>query len=68
MSVLQGQRAKEPERTALVQLVDEAGDVIPVDARRLLAVRSIKVVVAQDGASDALGNLVVLADGIYARH
>ncbi len=60
--------AKEPERTALVRVVDEAGSVIPVDARRLLAIQEQQTVVVRGkGHIDDLGNLVVLADGVYPR-
>jgi hypothetical protein len=58
-----------PQLTAIIQLVDEAGDVIPIDARRLLALKEQQLVVVRGvGQIDALGNLVVTADGIYARN
>jgi hypothetical protein len=58
-----------PQLTALVQLLNEAGDVIPVDARKLLALKERQLVVVRGtGQIDALGNLIVTADGIYTRN
>ena len=61
-------RKTGPPLTAVIQLVDPAGDVIPIDARKLLALQEQQLVVVQGvGQIDALGNFVVTADGIYAR-
>lgn len=57
-----------PQVTALVQFVDSAGQVLPIDARRLLALQENQLVVVQGkGHIDALGNLVVTADGLFPR-
>ncbi|MCA9169095.1 MAG: hypothetical protein KDB23_15580 [Planctomycetales bacterium] len=54
--------------SAFVQFVDDEGNVVPVDARKLLAVQEGQLVVVQGtGMIDELGNLVVNANGIYSR-
>ncbi len=56
------------DRQAIVQFVDQAGGVIPVDARKLLQVEENQLVVVRGrGQVDGLGNLVLSADGIYIR-
>ena len=56
------------DAVALVQVVDEAGKVLPVDARALLGVDTDQmVVVLGDAEVNSLGLLVVSAQGIYVR-
>lgn len=56
------------DASALVQLVDSKGEVLPIDARKLLLIRENQVVVVRGVASiDDLGNLVVAADGVFPR-
>lgn len=53
---------------AMVQFLDEHGQVLPIDARRLLDVEAGQVVVVQGQAQpNDLDILVVSADGIYVR-
>jgi hypothetical protein len=53
--------------TARIEVVDESGSVIPIDARRLLTLQDQQTVVVRGvGRLDSLGNLVVTADGVYA--
>lgn len=61
-------RSKTPEPFAIVQFHSEDGQLLPVDARRLLSLEDSQMVVVRGKASvDTLGNLVVAADGIYVR-
>jgi hypothetical protein len=54
--------------TTLVKVVDEAGKVLAVDARRLLEVGTDELVVIRGKVSkDAEGNFAVLADGVHIR-
>lgn len=54
--------------TALVQMVDAKGVVIPTDARKLLGVKELATVVVHGKAvRDKVGNLTILADGIHVR-
>jgi hypothetical protein len=56
------------EATAMVQVLDEQGKLLAVDARRLLGLRSGQLIVVQGLARiDPLGQLVVDAAGIYVR-
>jgi hypothetical protein len=62
----QAKRARQPDPVALVQVLDESGAVLPIDARRLFGLREQQPVVVRGTAQiDGLGNLVVAADGIY---
>jgi hypothetical protein len=57
-----------PTATALVKLVDESGELVKTDARKLLQLKELATVVVQGKAQrDEAGNLTVLADGIYVR-
>jgi len=61
------QKASE-DASALIQLVDAQGEVVSIDARKLLPVRDGQLVVVKgQGQIDDLGNLVVAARGIYLR-
>lgn len=56
------------DASALVRLVDAQGQVVLIDARKLLAIRENQMVVVRGVASiDDLGNLVVAADGVFPR-
>ena len=62
----QAKADKTAELTARIEVVDDTGAVIPIDARRLLAIQDHQTVVVRGvGHLDALGNLVVAADGVY---
>lgn len=51
-----------------VQIVDEAGKVVKVDARELLGVKELDTIVIRGTAKrDDAGNLTVLATGIYKK-
>ena len=53
---------------AMVQVVDEQGKVVPMDARKLLAIKeNQQLVVRGKGEIDSLGNLIVSAERIYVR-
>ena len=57
-----------PAATALVKVVDEAGDLVQADARKLLAVKELSSVIIQGKAQrDESGNLTVLAHGVYVK-
>lgn len=59
---------KELAGLAMVEVVDEQGATPRVDARELLGLKDGQVVVVRGrGQIDALGNLVVQADGIFVR-
>ena len=61
-------KEKSPDMTALVQVVDSEGQVVEIDARKLLSVDLNQLVVVRGQAQiDSLGNLIVSADGIYVR-
>lgn len=61
-------RASSADSTAIVQFVDDAGQVLPVDARTLLDAQQDQVVVVKGrGEVNALGTLVVSVQGIYLR-
>lgn len=61
-------RASSADSTAIVQFVDEAGQVLPVDARALLEAEKDQVVIVKGrGEVNALGTLVVSAQGIYLK-
>lgn len=55
--------------TTLVKIVDEKGQLVAVDARKLLGLRMLDMVVLQGTAKkDETGNFVMLANGIYVRN
>jgi hypothetical protein len=57
-----------PAATALVKVVDEQGNLIKEDAKRLLGVKELDTVVVRGKASrDDAGNLTVLATGIHVK-
>lgn len=64
-------KAKAQSKTdgsALIRVVDSQGQVLPIDARKLLTIRENQTVVVRGTASiDDLGNLVVAADGVFPR-
>jgi hypothetical protein len=54
--------------TTLVKVVDEQGQLVPVDSRQLLGVKESDLVVVQGTAQkDKHGNFVMLATGVYIR-
>jgi hypothetical protein len=53
---------------ATVKVVDGQGQTVPVDARQLLGLKELQMVVVHGRAKrDDKGNLTVLADGLYVR-
>jgi hypothetical protein len=57
-----------PASTALVKVVDENGDLVQIDARRLLNVKELATVVVLGKAKrDEAGNLTVLASGVFVK-
>ena len=61
------QAALEDTR-AMVQIVDEQGNVIDMDARKLLGIKEKQqLIVRGQGELDQLGNLVVSANGVYIK-
>ena len=64
----QEQAEKEPDMTALIRVVDDAGEVVEIDARKLLPIEEEQLVVIEGTAQvDKVGNLVVAAKGVYIR-
>jgi hypothetical protein len=64
----QAKRESSNHLTALVRFVDDSGEVVAIDARELLAIREDQLIVVRGaGQIDDLGNLVVMADGIYVQ-
>ncbi len=63
------ERAKEGTRSlAIVQFVDQQGEILPIDARQLFDLEEGQTVVVRGPATiDALGNLVISAEGLYPR-
>ncbi|MBI84013.1 MAG: hypothetical protein CMJ81_12505 [Planctomycetaceae bacterium] len=62
------QSAEETEGLALVQFLDDSGEVLSVDAQRLFCVSKDQMVVVQGHAKlDQLGHLIVAAHGLYIR-
>ena len=58
-----------PTATALVKFVDEGGDLVKADARKLLEVEELSTVIVKGKAKrDDAGNLTVLASGVYVKH
>jgi hypothetical protein len=59
---------KLPTATALIKVVDDSGSLVPADAKQLLNVVELSTVVVQGIAQrDDVGNLTVLADGIFIK-
>ena len=59
---------KAREGLAFVQFVDESGQVVPIDARKLFDLQEEQTVVVVGHAEmDGLGCLIVSADGLYVR-
>ncbi len=59
---------KLPDATVLVKVVDESGNLVAVDAKKLLGVKELQTVVVQGKASrDDAQNLTILASGIFVR-
>lgn len=57
-----------PTSTALVKIVDDGGDIVKSDARKLLNVQELSTVVIKGKARrDEAGNLTVLANGVYVK-
>ncbi len=57
-----------PKATVLVKVVDDAGNLVATDARKLLQVKELQTVVVQGKAKrDEAGNLTVLASGVYLK-
>ena len=54
--------------TALVKFVDEEGNVVPTDARELLAVKELQTVVVRGKAQRGEGgSLMILARGVHVQ-
>lgn len=61
-------KEKTPDATAIVQVLDEQGEILNVDARQVLqAEPGQTVVVVGTGEINPLGSLVVSADKIFVR-
>ena len=59
---------KLPDAMALVQFVDEKGDVIKQDARAFFGVTELQTVMVQGVAErDDAGNLTILADKLFVK-
>ena len=57
-----------PEATILVKVVDDAGALVEVDARELLGVKELQTIVIQGKAvRDDVGNVTVMATGVFVR-
>jgi hypothetical protein len=60
---------KLPGATALVKVVDGQGKLVASDARELLGIKELQTVVVRGKAQrDELGNLTILADGVYVKN
>jgi hypothetical protein len=58
----------ETDAIAVVQFVDEQGRILPLDARELFQLKSDQTIVVQGRATvDALGSLILSANGLYIR-
>jgi hypothetical protein len=54
--------------TTLVKVVDDQGQLVPVDSRKLLGLKESDMLVVQGTAQkDKSGNFVMLAKGVYVR-
>ena len=60
-------KKKVLESLALVQVVDQEGDVIPTDARQLLGLQEEQVIVAEGEAEVEDGTLVFSASRVFVR-
>lgn len=61
-------RAEQPESQAIVQFLDEQGQVVPIDARQLFGLEPNQVVVVEGAATvDGLNVMFVSAKGIHVR-
>ena len=57
-----------PQATALVKIVDSAGKLVAIDARKLLPLKELQTVVVPGTAQrDEAGNLTILANGVYVK-
>jgi hypothetical protein len=64
----QAEQKARANSIALIKILDASGNVVPVDARKLFSLVEGQLVVVSGTASiDALGNLVVAAQGVYPR-
>jgi hypothetical protein len=62
------QTAELPTSTALIKVVDPQGQLVTQDARKLLGVKELAMVVVRGKAErDAEGNLTVLADHVFVK-
>lgn len=58
--------AELKDRRAMVKIVDESGEVIPMDARKLLGIEENQRIVLQGAAQvDKAGNLVMAAERVF---
>lgn len=58
-----------PDNMAMVKFLDDKGEIIGTDAKKLLGVKELQTVVIHGKAKrDEAGNLTVLADGIFVRN
>ena len=59
---------KLPEAKAMVKVVDSEGKTAAADSRQLLGVKEMQTVVVHGKAKrDEVGNLTILADGVFVR-
>ena len=57
-----------PNSTVMVQVVDEKGDVLPTDARKLLGLKELQTIVVNGRLkAESDDSLVLLADGIHVK-
>lgn len=57
-----------PKSKVMVKVVDTSGKTVATDARKLLGLKELQTVVVRGKAKrDEIGNLTVLADGIFVR-
>ena len=57
-----------PESKATIKIVDDAGETVPTDARKLLGVKELHDGHVRGQAKrDEAGNLTVLAKGMYVK-
>jgi len=60
--------AKLPTATALVKVVDENGELVKADARKLLGVQELSTVIIRGKAQrDEANNLTVLASSVFVK-
>jgi len=64
----QAKKKSELESMALIQFTDASGQVLSIDARKLFKLRGNETVVVRgSGTMDAMGNLIVSAEGLHLR-